>query len=72
VTTIETWLRAILRCPTCTGVLRDAPVAAGPSGDLNAEAGPIELQCLVCQVAYAVEDGIPVLLPDLARPLQEE
>ncbi len=56
-TTIEPWLREILRCPSCGGVLRDG---AGPTG------GP-ELQCTACPLAYRIDDGIPVLLVDEAR-----
>jgi uncharacterized protein YbaR (Trm112 family) len=57
VTTIEPWLREILRCPVCHGALRDAD---GPEG------GP-ELQCGGCPRAYRVDGGIPVLLADEAR-----
>lgn len=62
-TTIEPWLREILRCPVCRGVLVDV---TGPDG------GP-ELQCEAdcdepgLRRAYRVEDGIPVLLADEAR-----
>lgn len=56
--TIEPWLRDILRCPKCKGVLTDA---AGPKGD--------ELRCGTCSLAYEIDGGVPVLLVDLARPL---
>ena len=56
-TTMEPWLREILRCPSCGGSLRDI---TGPDG------GP-ELQCTGCPLAYRVDDGIPVLLIDEAR-----
>lgn len=57
---IVDWLRKILRCPQCRSELRDGH---GPSG------GP-ELQCCDpgCGLAYRVDDGIPVLLVDEARP----
>lgn len=57
--TIEPWLREILRCPRCHGVLRDD---TGPDG------GP-ELVCTEasCGLAYRLDDGIPVLLVDEAR-----
>lgn len=57
-TTIEPWLREILRCPACLGQLRDG---TGPTGP--------ELQCLTedCGKAYRVEGGVPVLLVDEAR-----
>jgi uncharacterized protein YbaR (Trm112 family) len=56
---IEPWLREILRCPACRSDLADA---AGPAGP--------ELQCTnaECALAYRVDDGIPVLLVDEARP----
>jgi uncharacterized protein YbaR (Trm112 family) len=57
-TTIEPWLREILRCPQCRSELRDEQ---GPSGP--------ELVCAseACGLAYRFEDGIPVLLVDEAR-----
>ena len=56
---IEPWLREILRCPACRSELRDATGTEGP-----------ELVCTGgdCGLAYRVEDGIPVLLVDEARP----
>lgn len=62
---IVPWLREILRCPVGGGELLDA---VGPDG------AP-ELHCASscggagCPRAYRVEDGIPVLLADDARPL---
>lgn len=58
-TTIEPWLREILRCPACRSDLRDETGSAGS-----------ELVCTsgTCGLAYRVEDGIPVLLVDEARP----
>ncbi|KRE37681.1 hypothetical protein ASG73_08505 [Janibacter sp. Soil728] len=57
--TIEPWLREILRCPACRAELRDEAGATGP-----------ELVCTgeSCGLAYRVDDGIPVLLVDEARP----
>jgi len=57
---IEPWLREILRCPQCKAELVDSTGPAGP-----------ELQCTSpeCGLAYRVDDGIPVLLVDEARPL---
>jgi uncharacterized protein YbaR (Trm112 family) len=57
VTTIEPWLREILRCPSCGSALRDG----------QDDAGAEELQCSGCRLAYRVDDGIPVLLVDDAR-----
>jgi uncharacterized protein YbaR (Trm112 family) len=54
--TIEPWLREILRCPRCKGVLADDEGPEGP-----------ELRCAACKLAYPISDGVPVLLVDLAR-----
>lgn len=56
-TAIESWLREILRCPSCHSTLLDAQ---GPEGKP-------ELHCSGCSLAYRVDDGIPVLLVDEAR-----
>ena len=56
--TIEPWLREILRCPRCHGELTDA---TGPDGP--------ELHCATDSLGFPVEDGVPVLLVDRARPL---
>ena len=57
--TIAPWVREILRCPKCLADLRDETGPAGP-----------ELVCTGsdCGLAYPIEDGIPVLLIDKARP----
>lgn len=55
---ISDWLRAIIRCPACHGELVDA---ADSSGEPT-------LVCAVCQLAYPVRDGIPVLLARAAAP----
>jgi uncharacterized protein YbaR (Trm112 family) len=57
VTTIQPWLREILRCPSCGATLRNG---TGP------DETP-ELQCTACPLAYRIDDGIPVLLVDEAR-----
>ena len=62
--TMQPWLREILRCPVCRGELVD-----GTSPD-----GAPELQCADdCEQAgqrrgYRIDDGIPVLLIDEAAP----
>ena len=50
-------LREFLACPKCKGELehRTAPVE--------------ELVCHRCRLRYAVDDGIPIMLIDEARPL---
>jgi uncharacterized protein YbaR (Trm112 family) len=62
VTTIEPWLREILRCPQCRGELVDG---TGPGGGA-------ELVCAdsSCALAYRIDDGIPVLLVEEARSTQ--
>ena len=57
---IEPWLREILRCPQCGGVLRDGQHEDTP-----------ELQCTTCPLAYRVDGGIPVLLIDEARTREQ-
>ena len=47
----------ILVCPKCKGDLEYRP---GP---------PEELVCKACRLRYAVDDGIPVMLIDEAKPL---
>lgn len=56
--TIQPWLREVLRCPSCRSELRDD---TGPTGP--------ELVCTrtECGLAYRVDEGIPVLLVDEAR-----
>ncbi len=48
----------ILVCPICKGPLRAAGGGAG-----------MELVCRPDRLAYAVRDGIPVMLPEEARVL---
>ena len=50
-------LKEILACPKCKGELehRTAPVE--------------ELVCHRCRLRYAVDDGIPIMLIDEAKPL---
>jgi uncharacterized protein YbaR (Trm112 family) len=58
--TIEPWLRGIIRCPQCKGEVTDA---VHRTGDTEVA----ELRCDACHLGYPVEDGVPVLLVDLAR-----
>lgn len=51
-------LLELLVCPICKGPLRSFPGGA-----------PAELVCRNDRLAYAVRDGIPVMLPDEARVL---
>ncbi len=56
---VEPWLREILRCPACRSELRDEEGPTGP-----------ELVCTddTCGLAYRIDEGVPVLLVDEARP----
>jgi uncharacterized protein YbaR (Trm112 family) len=49
-------LLAILVCPKC-------------KGELEYRALPEALICHSCRLVYAVEDGIPIMLIDEAKPL---
>ncbi|HEX3913728.1 MAG TPA: Trm112 family protein [Steroidobacteraceae bacterium] len=51
----------LLVCPICKGALR----SAGTGNSL-------ELICRPDRLAYAVRDGIPVMLPEEARALNAE
>jgi len=50
-------LLEILVCPKCKGDL-----------DYHQEA-PERLECQACKLAYPVDDGIPVMLIDEAKPI---
>jgi uncharacterized protein YbaR (Trm112 family) len=50
-------LKEILACPRCKGEL-----------DFREEQG--EICCLRCRLVFRIEDGIPVMLLDEARPLE--
>lgn len=60
-------LLAILRCPKCRGVLTEkaADKSAAKSG--SSDGGPA-LVCAACELAYAIEEGIPNLLIEEAKP----
>jgi uncharacterized protein len=49
-------LKEILACPRCKGGL-----------EFHEDEG--EIHCPTCRLAYAIRDGIPVMLVDEARPL---
>jgi uncharacterized protein YbaR (Trm112 family) len=50
-------LLAILACPKCKGDLEY-------TGD--------ELRCHACKLAYPVEDDMPIMVIEKARPLEEK
>ena len=56
-TGLDTDFLAILRCPICTGELRE-------------ELEPHRLECDSCRKLYHVNDGVPALAPDLAEEMQ--
>ena len=49
-------LKEVLACPRC-------------KGELEFHEAEGEIRCLACRLAYRIEDGIPVMLVDEARPL---
>jgi uncharacterized protein len=51
-------LKEILACPRC-------------KGDLEFREEEHEIRCLRCRLAFRIEDDIPVMLLDEARPLPE-
>lgn len=55
--TLAPELLQILVCPKC-------------KGELEYRASPEALVCHACRLVYSVEDGIPIMLIDEAKPLQ--
>lgn len=55
-TTLDPWMRSILRCPQCRGELADSQDST-------------ELLCATDGLAYPIRDGIPVMLVGQARRL---
>lgn len=51
-------LLAILRCPKCRGALTESQEPSGPAA----------LLCPACRLRYTVEDGIPNMLIEEAKP----
>jgi uncharacterized protein YbaR (Trm112 family) len=49
-------LKEILACPQC-------------KGELEFRETEREIRCLRCRLVFRIEDGIPVMLLDEARPL---
>jgi uncharacterized protein YbaR (Trm112 family) len=54
--TLAPELLQILVCPKCTG-------------ELEYRESPESLVCHACRLVYPVEDGIPIMLVDEAKPL---
>jgi uncharacterized protein YbaR (Trm112 family) len=54
--TLDPDLKAILACPRCRGTL-----------EFHEEED--EILCRACRLAYPIQDGIPVMLVEDARPL---
>ncbi|HEX4823706.1 MAG TPA: Trm112 family protein [Candidatus Polarisedimenticolaceae bacterium] len=53
--TLDARLKEMLRCPACKGTLRLLPAEDG-------------LVCDACARLYAIEDGIPDMIVENARP----
>ena len=51
-------LKQILACPKCKGTL-----------EFHEDEG--QIHCKACKLAYRIEDDIPVMLVDEAKPLPE-
>jgi uncharacterized protein YbaR (Trm112 family) len=56
---VDKRLLEILVCPVCKGPLRQAT-----------QGGRVELVCIADRLAYAVQDGVPVMMPEDARALE--
>lgn len=60
-TTLEPWLREILRCPACRSTLLDVTDASGaPALRCAADSADVE----GCGRTYRFDRGVPVLLVD--------
>lgn len=55
---LDEQLLEILACPKCKGEL-----------EYRAEEGDEALLCHACRLRYEVDDGIPIMLIDEAKPL---
>ncbi len=55
-------LLEILACPVCKGDIELTEHQPGRHG----------LKCLPCKKIYPIKEGIPVMLPDEALPLDEK
>lgn len=56
-TTLAPELKEILACPKC-------------KGDLEFHEEESEILCLACRLAYRIDDGIPVMLLEEAKPIR--
>jgi uncharacterized protein YbaR (Trm112 family) len=56
--TIDKKLLEILACPKC-------------KGDIHLTEAEDGLVCNACKLLYEIKDGIPIMLIDEAKPLQE-
>jgi uncharacterized protein YbaR (Trm112 family) len=56
---ISQQLLDIIACPQCKGPVQYTVAQDG-------------LVCLACQLVYAIRDGIPIMLIDEAKPLQQD
>jgi uncharacterized protein YbaR (Trm112 family) len=59
---IDPELLRILVCPKCKGELEVQSAADGVE---------VSLDCRACALSYPVDDGIPVMLLEEARPLDD-
>lgn len=65
-TTIDPWLREILRCPVTKSELLDG---TGPDGQPELQAKEADADGV--RRAYRIENGVPVLLADEARIISD-
>jgi uncharacterized protein len=67
-------LKEILACPQCKGELEFREAGGSPAGRAEPEGRSIgdenEIVCRKCKLVYRVEDDIPVMLVDEAKPLE--
>lgn len=69
---LDSVLVAILGCPQCGGRVEAKSVEGRSSRERAAQQStPSQLTCGRCNLVYSVENGIPVMLVDRARSLED-
>jgi len=57
------------RPPALAPELKEIPACPRCKGELEFREAESEIRCLACRLAFRIDDGIPVMLLDEAKPL---
>jgi uncharacterized protein YbaR (Trm112 family) len=63
-------LKEILACPQCKGELEFRDAQPGARAEREGRSVGDEIVCRKCKLVYRIEDEIPVMLVDEAKPLE--